>query len=320
MPRRPRSVPELAAAPFRGSAAVAAGLLTKADLRGPAWQRVFPDVHLAAGVELTHAVRLTAALVLFPRAVVAGRSAARVWGIDVDGPAGVPGDVEILLPLVIERSGRRRPARQQRVPGIRVGRGAVLVRDLVALPGHPGRLVLRPVAGALSLAAELPHVEAVVLLDQYCRPTAVARRLTDLEELRARAATLTGRGCRLVRAAVADADGKAESPQETRLRLLVHRGSLPRPVAQWRVLDHRGKEVARVDLAWPDLRLALEYDGEGHLTRLGPDRRRMNDLQAAGWRVLFVTAADLYDPVRLLARIAEALAERRRTVAALVEC
>jgi very-short-patch-repair endonuclease len=62
----------------------------------------------------------------------------------------------------------------------------------------------------------------------------------------------------------------------------------------------------------PGLRLALEYDGGGHLTRLGPDRQRMNRLQAAGWRVVFVTAADLHDPERLVAMVADALAERSR--------
>jgi len=48
----------------------------------------------------------------------------------------------------------------------------------------------------------------------------------------------------------------------------------------------------------------------GHLTRLGPDRQRMNRLQAAGWRVFYVTAADLHHPERLVARIAAALATR----------
>jgi G:T-mismatch repair DNA endonuclease (very short patch repair protein) len=37
------------------------------------------------------------------------------------------------------------------------------------------------------------------------------------------------------------------------------------------------------------------------------DRRRLNRLQAAGWRVVFVTAADLRRPEELIARIAEAL-------------
>ncbi len=41
------------------------------------------------------------------------------------------------------------------------------------------------------------------------------------------------------------------------------------------------------------------------------DRRRLNELTAAGWTVVFVTAADLADPVALVARIGAVLATRR---------
>jgi very-short-patch-repair endonuclease len=68
--------------------------------------------------------------------------------------------------------------------------------------------------------------------------------------------------------------------------------------------------VARVDFAWPERRVAVEYDGAWHAEpgRFARDRQRLNRLQAAGWRVVFVTAADLYRPDELLARIAAALA------------
>ncbi|WP_242473336.1 hypothetical protein [Blastococcus sp. TML/M2B] len=41
------------------------------------------------------------------------------------------------------------------------------------------------------------------------------------------------------------------------------------------------------------------------------DRRRLNELTAAGWTVVIATAADLRDPVALIARIAAALGSRR---------
>ncbi|MGY1794996.1 endonuclease domain-containing protein [Geodermatophilus sp. SYSU D00525] len=96
-----------------------------------------------------------------------------------------------------------------------------------------------------------------------------------------------------VRRACARADGLAESPQETRLRLPVVDGGLPAPVAQY-VVRHEGSFVARVDLAWPVLRVAVEYDGAWHAEpgQFARDRRRLNALQAAGWTVVFVTAAD----------------------------
>lgn len=114
-----------------------------------------------------------------------------------------------------------------------------------------------------------------------------------------------------MRKAVALADGLAGSPQEARLRLVLLASSLPRPVAQHVVLDVRGRFVARVDFAWPDVRVALEYEGGWHAHNVGPDRRRLNALTAAGWTVVFVTAADMADPVALVARVAAAIVSRR---------
>ncbi|SSC24354.1 Protein of unknown function DUF559, partial [Klenkia terrae] len=306
--RPPRPAPALGSRPFRGSAAVAAGTLTRHQLAGPGWVRVFPDVYIAAGVPLTHELRVRAALVLFPDAVVCGRSAARLWGVDVDGPTGDPdrADVEVARPRrAPDADGIRRPAGQQRIAGLVVRRRAVFAQDVGRRDGV--RLTL-PTVTALDLAAELRHDDAVVVLDQFCQLGPREHRTVTLADLEDRAGTRTGRGCRRIRAALADADGLAESPQETRTRLVLHRSALPRPMAQHRVRDARGREVARVDFAWPALRVALEYDGEVHLTRLGPDRQRMNRLQAAGWRVLYVTAADLHHPERIVALVAAALA------------
>jgi very-short-patch-repair endonuclease len=101
----------------------------------------------------------------------------------------------------------------------------------------------------------------------------------------------------------------AGSPQETRLRLLLHRSPLPRPVAQFVVRDALGF-VARVDFAWPDRKVAVEYEGVWHgesPQQVAADRRRLNRLTAAGWTVVFVTAADLYEAEQVVARIAAAL-------------
>jgi very-short-patch-repair endonuclease len=53
--------------------------------------------------------------------------------------------------------------------------------------------------------------------------------------------------------------------------------------------------VARVDLAWPEQRVAVEYDGLWHGTpaQFHRDRRRLNALVAAGWTVIHVTSAQL---------------------------
>jgi very-short-patch-repair endonuclease len=155
------------------------------------------------------------------------------------------------------------------------------------------------------LAGLLPGDEGVIAVDQLVH---VAR--ADLEVIRALAADARGRGAARARAACARADGLAQSPQETRVRLLLHGSELPVPTAQYRVTDDRGRFVAFVDFGWPAQRIALEYDGLWHAEpgQFARDRDRLNRLTAAGWRVVFVTAADLRNPRLLLQRIAAALA------------
>jgi hypothetical protein len=275
---------------FRGTAVIGEGLLTRAQLRSSPWRRVLPDVYVHEDVAVTHALRARAAAgVLLPDAVVTGCSAAVLWGVDLAGPED---DVELT---------RLPGTHPVRVPGLRVRR-AVLLSDAVCR--RRGVAVTTPEATAVAVAAALPGDEGVVAVDRL-----VHSGVVDLDAVRRCAASLTGAGSRRARAVCALADGLAESPQETRVRLLVGRSPLPAPVAQFRVRDG-GRFVARVDFGWPAQRVALEYDGlwHGEPGQLARDRARLNRLTAAGWRVVFVTAADLHRPDRLIARIAAALA------------
>ena len=158
-------------------------------------------------------------------------------------------------------------------------------------------------ATAVRLAGSLPGDEAVIAVDQM-----VASGIVDLGPVRALASAQLGPGSARARSVCALADGLAGSPQETRLRLLIHRSGLPPPVAQHRVISG-GREVARVDFAWPDRKVAVEYDGLWHAEpgQFAKDRGRLNRLREAGWTVVFVTAADMHRPAELIARIAAAL-------------
>lgn len=276
---------------FRGTDAVRSGLLSPNQLRGRVWRRLYPDVYVHREVTVTHLLKAQAAVLVVAGAVVTGRSAAVLWGVDLAGPGD---DVEVTVPP---------GSHQRRVPGLAVRRAG--------LPDeHRWRRLDVPVttaaATAVRLAGLLPPDDAVVAVDQM-----IATGAVELDEVRALAAATSGRGCARARAACARADGLAESPQETRLRLLLHTGDLPRPVAQHRVVAD-GVFVARVDFAWPDRKVALEYDGLWHAEpgQFARDRRRLNRLREAGWVVVFVTAEDLRRPDHLRRRVARAISAR----------
>lgn len=85
------------------------------------------------------------------------------------------------------------------------------------------------------------------------------------------------------------ADPLAESPMETRIRLAIGFDGLPLPVLQHPVGAYD------LDMAYPEVLLAVEYDGREHLTpeRARRDLERQAYLSAAGWKVLRFRAVDV---------------------------
>jgi hypothetical protein len=284
--------PTLAGAVFRGSEALARGLLTRAQLRGPAWRRLRHDVYADAKLPVTHRLHARAvALAGPPQAVLGGMTAATLWS--TRGPLVGPDDpVELIVP-----------------PGVRWHPTDGVILRTASTSGEvvtDGELRwTERTRTAVDVVRRGTLDDAVVLLDRL-----VQHRVAFLDDVRAAVAVLPrGRGSAQAREAAALADGLAGSPQETRLRLLIRRAGLPPPVAQLEI-RHEGRFVARVDFGYPEQKLAIEYDGtwHGEPGQFAKDRQRMNRLLAAGWRVLFVTAVDLRRPEELAARIAAALA------------
>ncbi|MEV4656151.1 hypothetical protein [Micromonospora sp. NPDC049301] len=295
MPVPPRRPTRLQRRVFRGSHAVAQGLLTSTELRSTAWRPLFRDVYADAQLVVTHHTRCAAAVrwVLPPGVVIAGRSAAALYG------AASVADHEPIDVLV--------PAGQRFGPvsGLVVHTGAVAETDVVVRAGIP---LTTPVRTCWDLAQWLPTEEAVAIVDRLA-----ARRMVVLAQLRGEARARVGsRGWkRAVR--VADlADAGAESAQESRLRVRIVLAGLPPPVTQF-VVERDGRFVARLDLAWPHLRVAVEYDGLWHHDpeQFHRDRRRLNRLLGEDWIVLHVTAKRLReDFAGFLAELRQALHTR----------
>ena len=290
-PRRPEA---LSGRVFRGTWAIERKLLTPAQLRSSAWRSLRRDVYADSRLEVTHRVLAAGVSLVMPRAgALAGLTAAASWGApDLVGPED---PVEVVVPPGV----RWTPG-----PGV-VVRTAPLDGDVVV--GRRGLRLTCRVRTAVDLIRRGPVEDAVVLLDQL-----VHTGVVGLDDVRCAADRLPrSRGSRQARKVAGLADGFAQSPQETRLRLLLLGSGLPEPVAQFRVFDDEGF-VARLDFAYPDLKIALEYDGLWHGDRrvFLDDRRRLNRLNAAGWVVIHVTLEDLRRPEWLVARI-QALRARR---------
>lgn len=86
--------------PFRGSEAIRTGTLTAGQLRGRGVWRLFQDVYVPAGIPDTHELRCAgAALVLPPEAVITGRSAATLRGVEL---ARAADSVEVVVPEAVQ--------------------------------------------------------------------------------------------------------------------------------------------------------------------------------------------------------------------------
>lgn len=282
---------------FRGRDAVAQGLLTPAALRTTAWRRLFHGVYVDAQVSVTHPLRCSAALryLLPPKAVIAGRSAAQLHGAGV----GYPDDpVEVLVPSEVRS---RRPA------GVLIHRGAVPETDVRTVRGLR---VTEPLRTCWDLSQWCDPPAAVTVVDRL----AAAGRVFDLELAELAAERRGVRGHRRFATVAGLVDQRAESPPESELRVRLVLAGLPRPDSQYRVFV-AGRFVARVDLAWPQWRIAVEYDGawHGRPGQLHADRRRLNKLFAAGWIVLHVTSVRLRDDLdRIISEIRAAAATGRQ--------
>ena len=93
------------------------------------------------------------------------------------------------------------------------------------------------------------------------------------------------------------------------MRVACHLGGLPHPVPQFEVHEC-GAFLGQVDLAWPEAKLVVEYEGAHHFDELKivDDDARYEALVAAGWRVIRLSSIDLRDLDAVVERIRIALA------------
>ncbi|WP_133740668.1 type IV toxin-antitoxin system AbiEi family antitoxin domain-containing protein [Actinorugispora endophytica] len=270
-------------------------------VRRGGWTRVHRGVYRVAGhAPVTERERLLSAvmaaqLTLGPTAFASGRTAARLWGV-----RGLPpwtGAVHMTVPVGDAR---------RKVPGIIRRTWATDPAEVVARGGLRATTPRRTLRDTL---LDVDRSTAVCLLD-----SALNQGLVAAEDLPALASANTGRpGCARSLPWWGLADGRAQSPLETRVRLVCADGGVPPDSLQHPFHDARGRLVAIGDLWWRDRGLLVEADGRDPHERpkaLLHDRRRQNALELAfpGIRILRFTWADLAFPRYIAHTVRAALA------------
>lgn len=277
------------AEPFIGSEAVAAGEVLKSALRSK-YTRLFSDVYVSPGAELTAQVRARAGwLWSGRRGIIAGLSASAFYGAKWIDDAG---------PLEIIHTNRNP------LPGLRIRSNRIEDDEFQVVDGIP---VTTPARTALDLACWYPSVDSVAAIDALARATEV--KATDVEMLVRRYGAR--RGIRRAHKALDLVDPGAQSPRETWLRLLIVDAGMPRPETQIPVHDEVGDVIAYLDMGWKALKVAVEYDGDQHRSdrrQYKWDIRRLEILERLGWIVVRVTAGD--HPADIIRRVRAALARR----------
>lgn len=173
-----------------------------------------------------------------------------------------------------------------------------------------GRLATAPAWTAVEVARQLRRPRALATLDAALRSMRCARSEIEnaVAEQRGR------RGIVAARELLPFADGRAESAMESEARLVMIDHGLPLPELQYPIHGHGG-EMWRVDFAWPDMRLAAEYESiEWHArpAEMLRDKTRWAKLQELGWTIVPIVVDDVRrEPGRLAARIARHLDRAR---------
>ncbi|WP_420122878.1 DUF559 domain-containing protein [Nakamurella sp.] len=257
--------------PFRGVRAVAGG---------PADPAAVP----------TEALRIrcrAALLTVCQGAVVSSVTAARVWPLPLPAPrADEPLHISVFAP---DHAPRRRGVIGHQIRDQEVGaqeRFGVGVTDPASLFCH--------LAATLSLPDLVAVGDALILRPRY---GAADRPYLGLDALSDRVQWYRGRGKTRASAALALIRPGAESRPETLVRLALVEAGLPEPSLNVDIHDDAGRFLARGDLVYERWRTIVEYDGDHH--RADPDQysrdlARLDDLAAAGWRVVRVAKGSFF--------------------------
>jgi hypothetical protein len=241
-----------------------------------------------------------------PRSCLVGPTALRAFG--VSGLIGEETTVEVAVPNGLSVRSR------QSASSAGIGDGPrILVRQLVVPADqvviHDGMRIRAIVPSLTDVGLLAPRPVGLALLDSALHQGLITPDdLGQIERL-----GRTRRGAVKLRALVGLADGRAESPLESRIRLACIDGNLPPNQLQYPVYDATGDLLAVGDFAWLSRPRPLIGEADGTDVHALPqavyrDRWRANALTARGCDVIRFTWADALEPLRVIAAVRAALA------------
>lgn len=280
--------------PFCGSEAVAAGLVTAYELRSR-FRRLFPDVYIEVTCAVTPQILVRAASLWAPAgAVISGAGAALLHRERWYSPEMVLRASDVYCSIA-----RRTP------PGVRIR------RHVGEFP--PGHLVEK--AGILCTSAGRTAVDvgrweksddiAIAKIDAVCN-----RSRIKVDSLSATVDQMPGlHGVNRIRSLLSWCDERADSPPETRLRLMLIRAGLPVPTPQLVIRNEYGEKIAKADLGYEAQKVAIFYDSEMHREKSTWEFDAWANAQMAelGWERFRVTAPMMRSPVTLTRQIGSAV-------------
>lgn len=247
--------------------------------------RLLGEVNLRRHVEAV-------TLVLPEGGVFCGPTAGLLLGLPVpyrlaDGP------VWVMVPEGAARTRRR---------GVRSRQADITHSEIAAVDGLP---VTSPARTFVDLAAHLSLPDLVALGDDVLRRGRTSRE--EIDAVIRRRVRYPGKVA--ARSALPLLDHRAESPQESRLRVHIVGSGLPAPSVNLVIRDPSGGFLARCDLGYEDWRVAVEYDGAAHAAedRRTADATRRTLLRENGWYVVEIVAPDLRIPARAVRKVEAAL-------------
>lgn len=284
--------PPLLEAPFTTTTAGEFGL-SPTVLQGARFRRLWRDVYVHRDQELTPMLLAVGAALVLPAGAIASHlTAAELLGAQV--PWSPP--PHFWMPQAY--TGRD-------IHGLHLHRYDIEPAS-VEVDG------LRVTTGPntfIDLATVLDLVQLVSVGDSLVRVgRATRKQLVDAAREKGR------RHIRKARVAASYVRSRVDSPPESRTRMLLCLGGLPEPCVNIDVYSDSGRWLARPDLSYPALRIAIEYDGRHHLhdqDQWDHDIRRIERLVREGWIVIVVTHRQLTDhPLETLVRVLDALQRR----------